>query len=158
MAQYDRMVGGTVEEINGTLQYKASRAVTNGIHRTTVWRSADSLSQPKPTELLRECISCLMIPARSATRADYSCERPDIESKLFKKDSLKNDISLFRKQVALAFYGGERMPRPGNNPTCTKWWSLLRTMSRVTMEQAEHILDLFAQLYLVKYSGRNISS
>jgi hypothetical protein len=140
-----------LDEINGTLQDKATRAANDGIPRAIVWRSVDPLSQPKLTELLRECKSCLMIHARIINWADYSCENPSMESELCQKRDLKNDIKLFRRQVGWDFLGQKNAP----NWEQSKYEMATMAPNDLMMEEAEQIVDLFNQLYLVKYSRRN---
>lgn len=75
----------------------------------------------------------------------------NIESELYQKHDLKNDMTLFRKQVGWDFLGQKNAP----NWEQSQYEMAALAPDDLTTEEAKHIVDLFNQLYLVKYSRRN---
>lgn len=132
-----------VEDINAKLQKIAP-------DKALVWRSIDKLSQPSLTQLLSDDSSCLLIPARIV------CWLDDVKSAIEspKSNQLKIDLKLFRQKVGWDIKEQAAIQAMlADKPPTLEMTTI--PPEDLTLAMCEAMIDLYDELYLVKYSRRN---
>ena len=117
-----------------------------GRPKAIVWRSVDPLSQPLLCQALESCFpDCLMVPARVANWIDYS----DKEKLLKTKKNLRWDVKLFQKKVGWDVL--EQKQVSNDSIYILKFVA----PDEITLDMAQHLIGMYNNLYLSKYSRRN---
>jgi len=149
--EWSKNKGQIVEDVNNQLHsIMAKKEENNNKKRAILWRSIDELSQPMLFKTLKDDATCLLIPARIANWCDLS--EPSEKNRIYRRRDVRRDLALFQTRVGWDIQKQRYVQGSEEN---SKYQLMQIEPAKLTLEQAERMVDLHNQLYLDKYSRRN---